>query len=216
MTEKKSTKKKLKKSVSDVIPSHVDSQESLDVSSMLKDLTKNVSREVVSLLKPEMEKGIDSRFEQIKQIVINEMTDMRKNSPEQKTENTSQAVNALVEQAQQSQTPDGENKQTQTPNKFEMFAQILPLVQQLGILGNNNQQGMGGMIQEALMRKFLADTSRSDYLNQAMTNYMMKNMLKTDSLELESMNKTDNELMSPLKKYGDISEAKKQQSQDKQ
>ena len=97
-----------------------------------------------------------------------------------------------------------------------MFAQILPLVQQLGLLGNNQNQGMGGMIQEALMRKFLADTSRSDYLNQAMTNYMMKNMLKTDSQEVESMIKTDNELKSPLKKYGDISEAKKQQSQEKQ
>ena len=213
MTEKKSTKKKLKKSVSGVTPSVVDSQESVDVSSILQDLTKNISREVVQTLKPEMEKGIESRFEQIKQIVINEVTDLRKNLPTPEAQ-TPEAVNNLVQEAQQTQ---GETQQqTQTPNKFEMFAQILPLVQQLGLLGNNQQQGMGGMIQEALMRKFLADTSRSDYLNQAMTNYMMKNMLKTDSQEVESMIKTDNELMSPLKKYGDISEAKKQQSQEKQ
>ena len=213
MTEKKSTKKKLKKSVSGVTPSVVDSQESVDVSSILQDLTKNISREVVQTLKPEMEKGIESRFEQIKQIVINEVTDLRKNLPTPEAQ-TPEAVNNLVQEAQQTQ---GETQQqTQTPNKFEMFAQILPLVQQLGLLGNNQNQGMGGMIQEALMRKLLADTSRSDYLNQAMTNYMMKNMLKTDSQEVESMIKTDNELMSPLKKYGDISEAKKQQSQEKQ
>lgn len=216
MTEKK-VKKKSKKLSSSVTPSSVDSPESIDVSSILKNLQSEITKDIVSNLKPEMEKGIESRFEQIKQIVINEMKDLRQGLGKAETEQQQQNQNPqatpnienLVQQAQQAQP---QQNQSSGMDKFGMIAQLLPLLQQSGIIGNNQGGQMGGMLQEAMMRKFLADISRSDYQNQAMTNYLFKQVFKENPME---MNKTDDALMSPIKKYGDIMEKKKQQESEK-
>lgn len=217
--------KKIKKSKSSVKGSTVDSQDYSETKdspvSIVQEITQTVMKEVISTLKPDMELAIQNRFEEIKKVMTNEVKDLRSlienknlNGSNVSTQiDTSQAhlpkgVEGLINQVSNPQ-PSPQQKS----NPMELIAQIAPIIQALGLGGEQKPANdMGGMLQEAMTRKFLADISRNDYQSQAITNHLFKTMLKQDPDLLTSMNKTDDVLMNPLKKYGEQYEAEQLKS----
>jgi len=218
--------KKIKKSKSSAKGSTVDSQDSTEKKespvSIVQEITQTVMKEVISTLKPDMELAIQNRFEEIKKVMTNEVKDLRSlienknlNDSNISTQiDTSQAhlpkgVEGLINQVSNPQP----SSQQQKSNPMEMIANLAPIIQALGLGGEAKPQNdMGGMLQEAMTRKFLADISRNDYQSQAITNHLFKTMLKQDPDLLTSMNKTDDVLMNPLKKYGEQYEAEQLKS----
>jgi hypothetical protein len=212
----KKAKKQLSKS--NVKDSTVDSPDSTKEKkssvSIVQEISNSVVKDVIQILKPDMDLAIQNKFEEIKKIMTNEIKDLRS-----LIENRNLAQGNISTQIDSSQAhlPKGVeglmkqvNPQTSPKsNPMDMFAQIAPIIQALGIgVGESKPANdMGDMLQQAMTRKFLADISRNDYQSQAITNHLFKNMLKQDPDLLTSMNKTDDVLMNPLKKYGEQYEA---------
>jgi len=212
--------KKIKKSKSSVKGSTVDSQGSTKEKespvSIVQEISKTVMQDVISTLKPDMELAIQNRFEEIKKVMTNEIKDLRSLIENKNLNNSNISTQIDTSQAHLPKGVEGLINQVSNPqlspqqksNPMEMIAQLAPIIQALGIGGEAKPQNdMGGMLQEAMTRKFLADISRNDYQSQAITNHLFKTMLKQDPDLLTSMNKTDDVLMNPLKKYGEQYEA---------
>lgn len=146
---------------------------------------------VVAILKPEMEKSIESKFNNIKEIIVHEMRDIRNIQP--------QPIQPLQQPMMQGipNTPQGGN--------MDIMGMLFPLLQNVLKPNENN---MSNLLAEAMMRKMLSDTSRSEVLNQAMMNHLFKQVFKDEAL-LEDYNKTANSFMSPITKFGAKSEEKK-------
>ena len=161
----------------------------------LKKVESAITSKVVNMLAPEMNKAIETKFQEMQQVFKNELQDIRKHmeAPAQQeapVDNTAPLNEAglTVPQAQEKAGLDS----------------LLPIIQMLG-LGNNQNQGggMGNMFMEAIMRKSLADITRGDMMNEI----MMKTMYKKLSGEAmpDMINDTTDSLMNPLRKYGENS-----------
>ena len=161
----------------------------------LQKVESAITSKVVSMLAPEMNKAIQTKFEEMQQVFKNELQDIRKHmeapaEQEAPVDNTAPLNEAglTVPQAQEKAGLDS----------------LLPIIQMLG-LGNNQNQGggMGNMFMEAIMRKSLADITRGDMMNEI----MMKTMYKKLSGEAmpDMINDTTDSLMNPLRKYGENS-----------
>ena len=159
----------------------------------LQKVESAITSKVVSMLAPEMNKAIQTKFEEMQQVFKNELQDIRKHmeapaEQEAPVDNTAPLNEAglTVPQAQEKAGLDS----------------LLPIIQMLG-LGNNQNQGggMGNMFMEAIMRKSLADITRGDMMNEI----MMKTMYKKLSGEAmpDMINETTDSLMNPLRKYGE-------------
>lgn len=220
--------KKIKKSKSNVKDSNADLKESSgkkesDVS-IVSQIQTNVMNEVIRTLKPDMELAINNRIsqaqEEIKKILTNEIKDLRSMIENKNLGNPNVSTQIDTSQAHLPKGVEGllnsvnpQSSPVQKPNMMENIAQFLPLIQALGLGGEPKPANdMGDMLQQAMTRKFLADISRNDYQSQAITNHLFKNMLKQDPDLLTSMNKTDDVLMNPLKKYGEQYEAEQLKS----
>ena len=197
-------KKKIKKRV-DIKeqPDHtaeVEVKEQVDVKAMVDKLKSTVITEVVGALKPDLQKAVDGKFDEIKTIITTEIKDVREQLLNGNSANDSQTSNTAppldVAAALGGAAPTGAG------GALDKIALIAPLIQQLGI-GRNQGGQFGGMMQEAMMRKFLSDIARSDYQQQAMTTFMFKQMFKENPEIIESMTKTNDAFMNPLKKYGE-------------
>tara|TARA_B110000438_G_scaffold145566_1_gene140125 strand:- start:2 stop:622 length:621 start_codon:yes stop_codon:yes gene_type:complete len=161
----------------------------------LQKVESAITSKVVSMLAPEMNKAIQTKFEEMQQVFKNELQDIRKHmeAPAQQeapVDNTAPLNEAglTVPQAQEKAGLDS----------------LLPIIQMLG-LGNNQNQGGGlnNMFMEAIMRKSLADITRGDMMNEVMAKTMYKKMLGEDMPS--SITETTDSLMNPLRKYGENS-----------
>mgnify|MGYP003147894659 CR=1 FL=1 len=158
----------------------------------LEKVESAITSKVVNMLAPEMNKAIQTKFEEMQQVFKNELQDIRKH------------MEAPAEpEAAAPQVPLNEAGLTvpQAQEKAGLDS-LLPIIQMLG-LGNNQNQGggMGNMFMEAIMRKSLADITRGDMMNEI----MMKTMYKKLSGEAmpDMINDTTDTLMNPLRKYGE-------------
>ena len=197
-------KKKIKKVEVKEQPDHtaeVEVKKEVDVKAMVDKLKSTVITEVVGALKPDLQKAVDGKFDEIKTIITTEIKDVREqllNGNSANVEQTSEAAPPLdVAAALGGAAPTGAGG-----GALDKLALIAPLIQQLGI-GRSQGGQFGGMMQEAMMRKFLSDIARSDYQQQAMTTFMFKQMFKENPEIIESMTKTNDAFMNPLKKYGE-------------
>ena len=175
-------------------------KEEIDVKALVEKLKTTVISEVVGALKPDLQKAVDGKFNEIKTIITTEIKDVREQLLNGNSANVSdsQAAPPLdVAAALGGAAPTGAGG-----GAMDKLAAIAPLIQALGI-GRNQGGQLGGMMQEAMMRKFLSDIARSDYQQQAMTTFMFKQMFKENPEIIESMKKTNDALMNPLKKYGE-------------
>lgn len=162
----------------------------------LEKVESAITSKVVNMLAPEMNKAIQTKFEEMQQVFKNELQDIRKHMEAPVEPEAAAAV---------PQVPLNEDGLTvpQAQEKAGLDS-LLPIIQMLG-LGNNQNQGggMGNMFMEAIMRKSLADITRGDMMNEI----MMKTMYKKLSGEAmpDMINDTTDSLMNPLRKYGENS-----------
>ena len=161
----------------------------------LQKVESAITSKVVSMLAPEMNKAIQTKFEEMQQVFKNELQDIRKHmeapaEQEAPVDNTAPLNEAglTVPQAQEKAGLDS----------------LLPIIQMLG-LGNNQNSGGGlnNMFMEAIMRKSLADITRGDMMNEVMAKTMYKKMLGEEMPS--SITETTDSLMNPLRKYGENS-----------
>ena len=202
MSAKKS--KKVSPVEKKVIPvketSKVEQKEDLPV---VKMITDSVIKEVVKTLKPDIELAVNSRFEDIKKIVTSEVQDIRttieNKLPSPQLEQTQ--VNDKVAQAPSNQVRGLENNTMRNPPKQQganpmeailpMLMQVLPSLLGKGEQSTPQQQNMPNMLVELMMKKFVNDMGRSDTQNQAVTDYLLKQMLKRDPSLLKGFNDLD-------------------------
>ena len=147
------------------------------------------------MLAPEMNKAIQTKFEEMQQVFKNELQDIRKHmeapaEQEAPVDNTAPLNEAglTVPQAQEKAGLDS----------------LLPIIQMLGLGKNQNSGGgLNNMFMEAIMRKSLADITRGDMMNEVMAKTMYKKMLGEEMPS--SITETTDSLMNPLRKYGENS-----------
>ena len=158
----------------------------------LDDVQANIIRSVVEKLSPEMNKAIENKFEEMKNVISKNLENIQ---PQQQPES---------EPVMEQQQPD---LTAQQPQKAGMET-ILPLIQML--MGNNQQQnsgsgGMMNMFMETMLRQSMANLTRNDSMQEMMMKAAYKKILGEDVPS--NVMKTTNELMNPLKNYGDKAEA---------
>ena len=179
--------------------SKVEQKEDLPV---VKMITDSVIKEVVKTLKPDIELAVNSRFEDIKKIVTSEVQDIRttieNKLPTPQLEQPQ--INDKVAHAPENQVRGLENNVMRNPPKTQanpmeailpMLMQVLPSLLGKGEQSTPQQQNMPNMLVELMMKKFVNDMGRSDTQNQAVTDYLLKQMLKRDPSLLKGFNDLD-------------------------
>ena len=169
---------------------------------VVKMITDNVVKIVVNTLKPDIELAVNNRFEDIKKILTSEVQDIRttieNKLPSPQLEQTQ--VNDKVAQAPSNQVRGLENNAMRNPPKAQsnpmesllpMLMQVLPSLLGKGEQSTQQQQNMPNMLVELMMKKFVNDMGRSDTQNQAVTDYLLKQMLKRDPSLLKGFNDLD-------------------------
>ena len=212
MKSKKVKKLKSKDDESSNVNSKVSTQtkeksshdESLDIDEsaipIVEAITENVVKIVVGKLKPDIEIVVNNRFDEIKKIVTSEVQDIRttieNKLPTQPLEQSQ--VSDKVAHSPENQVRGLENNSMRNPSKTSSNIEaLLPTLMQLlpSLLNkpeSTPQNNMPQMLVELMMKKFVNDMGRSDTQNQAVTDYLLKQMLKRDPNILKGL--ADNEL----------------------
>ena len=158
----------------------------------LDDVQANIIRSVVEKLSPEMNKAIENKFEEMKTVISKNLEAIQ---PQQQAE---------PEPVMQ-QPPDLTVPQQQEKAGLEALA---PIIQLLGLGNSQPQQGSNGMMNmfmETMLRQSMANLTRNDSMQEMMMKAAYKKILGEDVPS--NVMKTTNELMNPLKNYGDKAEA---------
>ena len=158
----------------------------------LKKVESAITSKVVSMLAPEMNKAIETKFDEMKTIFTNELQDIRKHmesTPQTETELPTMPVN------------ESGLTQPQVQEKAGLDS-LLPIIQMLGLGGQQGQGGLNNMFMEAIMRKSLADITRGDMMNEMMSKAMYKKLSGGDDMP-DGITDTTDSLMNPLRKYGE-------------
>jgi len=195
MVSKKEVKKKSTKKVEKTpAVEPIKEQPKVEVATpTLDDVQANIIRSVVEKLSPEMNKAIENKFEEMKTVISKNLENIQ---PQQQIEHE-----PVMEQPLDLTVP-----QQQEKAGLEALA---PIIQLLG-LGNNQQQnsgngGMMNMFMETMLRQSMANLTRNDSMQEMMMKAAYKKILGEDVPS--NVMKTTNELMNPLKNYGDKAEA---------
>jgi hypothetical protein len=157
----------------------------------LKKVESAITSKVVSMLAPEMNKAIETKFQEMQQVFKNELQDIRKHmetTPQAETELTTMPTNEAGLTVPQVQEKAG-------------LESLLPIIQMLGLGNQQGQGGLNNMFMEAIMRKSLADITRGDIMNEVMAKSMYKKLLGEDMPS--DITSTTDSLMNPLRKYGE-------------
>ena len=157
----------------------------------LDDVQANIIRSVVEKLSPEMNKAIENKFEEMKTVISKNLEAIQ---PQQQAE-----PEPVMQQ------PDLTVPQQQEKAGLEALA---PIIQLLGLGNSQPQQGSNGMMNmfmETMLRQSMANLTRNDSMQEMMMKAAYKKILGEDVPSNEM--KTTNELMNPLKNYGDKAEA---------
>ena len=161
----------------------------------LDDVQANIIRSVVEKLSPEMNKAIENKFEEMKTVISKNLEDIK---PQQQTE-----PEPVMDQ--QPMQPNLTVPQQQEKAGLEALA---PIIQLLGLGNSQPQQGNNGMMNmfmETMLRQSMANLTRNDSMQEMMMKAAYKKILGEDVPS--NVMKTTNELMNPLKNYGDKAEA---------
>ena len=161
----------------------------------LDDVQANIIRSVVEKLSPEMNKAIENKFEEMKTVISKNLEDIK---PQQQTE-----PEPVIDQ--QPMQPNLTVPQQQEKAGLEALA---PIIQLLGLGNSQPQQGNNGMMNmfmETMLRQSMANLTRNDSMQEMMMKAAYKKILGEDVPS--NVSKTTNELMNPLRNYGDKAEA---------
>ena len=161
----------------------------------LDDVQANIIRSVVEKLSPEMNKAIENKFEEMKTVISKNLEDIK---PQQQTE-----PEPVIDQ--QPMQPNLTVPQQQEKAGLEALA---PIIQLLGLGNSQPQQGNNGMMNmfmETMLRQSMANLTRNDSMQEMMMKAAYKKILGEDVPS--NVMKTTNELMNPLKNYGEKAEA---------
>ena len=155
----------------------------------------DIIADVVKQLAPEMNKSIEAKFEEMKNIFTNELKDIRKH------------MEAPVEPVQEEpvmEQPVMQESGLTAPQEQQKagLETLMPLIQMLGLgkpepTGNN---GLMNMFMESMMRNSMANLTRNDGMQDLMMKAAFKKILGEDPPA--NIMKTTDELMSPLNNYG--------------
>lgn len=155
----------------------------------------DIIADVVKQLAPEMNKSIEAKFEEMKNIFTNELKDIRKH------------MEAPVEPVQEEpvmEQPVIQESGLTAPQEQQKagLETLMPLIQMLGLgkpepTGNN---GLMNMFMESMMRNSMANLTRNDGMQDLMMKAAFKKILGEDPPA--NIMKTTDELMSPLNNYG--------------
>lgn len=161
----------------------------------LDEVQSNIIRSVVEKLSPEMNKAIENKFEEMKNVMQEHLQNVPQQQPEPEPVMDQQPIQ-----------PDLTIPQQQEKAGLES---LLPIIQMLGLGNSNNQQqgsnGMMNMFMETMLRQSMANLTRNDSMQEMMMKAAYKKILGEDVPN--NVMKTTNELMNPLKNYGDKAEA---------
>ena len=210
MTKKKIIKKNgqniivKKKTVKKLIPNAEPKNENIVLDTLMQKMKESLMKDlvpaVVNVLKPDLDKAVNGRFEDIKNIINNEMKDVRQGL----------AINSEIpQQTQHIPQVEGDNPSlSPQPEAQNLMGQEAIMSLLSGLLGSNTNQGGGGfnqIIMEGIQRKMLADMNRQDIQSQAISQAVVKRLLGDDpNLEKyqDSLTQTNDALMKPLHDYG--------------
>ena len=162
----------------------------------LDEVQSNIIRSVVEKLSPEMNKAIENKFEEMKNVMQEHLQNVPQQQPEPEPVMDQQPIQ-----------PDLTIPQQQEKAGLES---LLPIIQMLGLGNSNNNQsqgsnGMMNMFMETMLRQSMANLTRNDSMQEMMMKAAYKKILGEDVPS--NVMKTTNELMNPLKNYGDKAEA---------
>ena len=162
----------------------------------LDDVQSSIIRSVVEKLSPEMNKAIESKFEEMKTVIsknLEGMTQQTQTEPEPVPQQTPMQPTLTAPQQQE---------------KAGLEA-LAPIIQLLGMGNNNNQSqgnnGLMSMFMETMLRQSMANLTRNDSMQEMMMKAAYKKILGEDVPS--NVSKTTSELMNPLRNYGDKAEA---------
>jgi len=210
--------KKIKKDISKNVidspltdePTHVEKTESKPIVKEVKlskedKMVKNIIEAVIGKLKPDMDLALKNNFEAIKGNVINEMNDLR-NMVETK-------IPTILEQQQvspdQAIPPNNQvrglehNDSTRHPEPaandggfdkntiLQMLMQVAPALLQKQQAASA-EPSMESMIVQMMMKKMVGDMGKAESQSTAITNYLLKLMIKKDPSIMSAI--TDNEV----------------------
>ena len=158
--------------------------------------TNNIISDVVKQLAPEMNKSIEAKFEEMKNIFTNELKDIRKHMEAPvEPEPESPVMEQPVMQESGLTAPQEQQKAG--------LETLMPLIQMLG-LGKPEQpagqNGLMNMFMESMMRNSMANLTRNDGMQDLMMKAAFKKILGEEPPA--NIMKTTDELMSPLNNYG--------------
>ena len=156
-------------------------------------LESDIIPNIVKILAPEMNKSIEAKFEEMKTIFTNELQDIRKHmeAPPPETEMPVNDAGLTEPQVQQKA-----GLETLMP-----FIQMLTKPEPSSMGGN----GLMNMFMESMMRNSMANLTRNDGMQDLMMKAAFKKILGEDPPA--NIQKTTDELMSPLNNYGDKAQA---------
>jgi len=160
----------------------------------LDDVQSSIIRSVVEKLSPEMNKAIESKFEEMKTVISKNLEGMTQQT--QETEPVPQ------------QTPMQPTLTAPQQQEKAGLEALAPIIQLLGMGNNNQQQGSNGlmnMFMETMLRQSMANLTRNDSMQEMMMKAAYKKILGEDVPS--NVSKTTSELMNPLRNYGDKAEA---------
>jgi len=163
--------------------------------------TSDIISDVVKKLAPEMNKSIEAKFEEMKNIFTSELQDIRKHMEAPPPVQEEPVMEQPVMQEESGLTAPQEQQKAGLET-------LMPLIQMLG-LGKPEpaagQNGLMNMFMESMMRNSMANLTRNDGMQDLMMKAAFKKILGEEPPA--NIMKTTDELMSPLNNYGDKAQA---------
>jgi len=167
----------------------------------MEEVIKQVAQKVVSELKPDMVNKINENTQQLAKQIAEEIKDIRASiqQPQQQQPQLEQQPQTETEQ------PLGQPEMQQQPQST--LELILPHLLRAFLGGSqqpqNNQQ-MFQTFEQAQIRKNMADMSMDDYINRAVKQKMLKQILGSawNEDEFHKAQKTADHYMKPLRDVG--------------
>ena len=168
-------------------------------------MVKNIIEAVIGKLKPDMDLALKNNFEAIKGNVINEMNDLRNMvetkiptileqqqvSPDQAVPPSNQVRglehNDSTRHAEPAASDGGFDKNT----ILQMLMQVAPALLQKQQAASA-EPSMESMIVQMMMKKMVGDMGKAESQSTAITNYLLKLMIKKDPSIMSAI--TDNEV----------------------
>ena len=198
--------KKIKKDISKNVtvspltdePTHVEKTESKPIVKEVKlskedIMVKNIIEAVIGKLKPDMDLALKNNFEAIKGNVINEMNDLRNMvetkiptileqqqiSPDQAIPPSNQVRGIEHNDSTRHTEPAASDGGFDKNTILQMLMQVAPALLQKQQAASA-EPSMESMIVQMMMKKMVGDMGKAESQSTAITNYLLKLMIKKD------------------------------------